>query len=164
MRSIIAVSLVAALILSIVACQGDTGPPGPQGPAGAAGPAGPPGPAGDIASLDEATIASVIDMQLQKLSAADLSVARKEDSERLDNLIHLIIENTRDPALKERLSGLDREIHRVFEAAVAAAPDQETVQTFELAKGIVVLSSIIDAIAEASIAETATSPASAPPK
>ena len=127
MRSIIAVSLVAALILSIVACQGDAGPPGAQGPAGAGGPAGPPGPAGDIASLDEATIASVIE-QLQKLSAADLSVARKEDSERLDNLIHLIIEKTRAPAFKERLSGLDREIHS-FDAAAIAAPDQETVQT-----------------------------------
>ena len=163
MRSIIAVSLVAALFLSIVACQGDAGPPGPQGPAGAAGPAGPPGPAGDIASLDEATIASVIE-QLQKLSAADLSVARKEDSKRLDNLIHLIIENTRAPAFKERLSGLDREIHRVFEAASIAAPDQKTVQTFELMEGIVVLSSIMDAIAEARIAASATSPASAPPK
>ena len=169
MRSVMAVSLFAALILSIMACQGDAGPPGkqgqpgPQGPAGAAGPAGPPGPAGDIASLDEATIASVIE-QLQKLSAADLSEARSQDTERLDNLIHLIIENTRNPAFKERLSGLDREIHRVFDAAAVAAPDQETVQTLELMEGIVVLSSIMDAIAEARIAAAATSPASAPPK
>ena len=88
MRSIVAVTLFLALVLSIVACQGDAGPPGeqgppgPQGPAGTAGPAGPPGPAGDIASLDEATIASVLE-QLQELSAADLSEARIEDSERL---------------------------------------------------------------------------------
>ena len=169
MRALIAVSLFVALILSIVACQGDAGPPGEQGPPGSqgpvgtAGPAGPPGPAGDIASLDEATIASVLE-QLQELSAADLSVAGKEDSERLDNLIHLIIENTRTPAFKERLSGLDREIHRIFHAAAVAAPDQETVQTFELMEGIVVLSSIMDAIAEAGIAAAATSPASAPPK
>ena len=169
MRALIAVSLFVALILSIVACQGDAGPPGeqgppgPQGPAGAAGRAGPPGPAGDIASLNEATIASVLE-QLQKLSAADLSVAGKEDSERLDNLIHLIIENTRNPAFKERLSGLDREIHRIFHAAAVAAPDQETVQTLELMEGIVVLSSIMDAITEARIAGAATSPAFAPPK
>ena len=103
MRALFAATLFFALVLSIVACQGDAGPPGPQGPAGAAGPAGPPGPAGDIASLDEATIASVIE-QLQKLSAADLK------------------------------------------------------------EGIVVLSSIMDAIAEARIAAAATSPASAPPK
>ena len=94
MRALVTVTLF--LVLSIVACQGDAGPPGeqgppgsqgpagtagpagppgPQGPAGAAGatgPTGPPGPAGDIASLDEATIASVIE-QLQKLSAADQS-------------------------------------------------------------------------------------------
>ena len=169
MRALIAVSLFVALILSIVACQGDAGPPGEQGPpgpqglAGAAGPVGPPGPAGDIASLDEAAIASVIE-QLQKLSDAGLSEARTEDSERLDNLIHLIIENTRPPAFKERLSNLDREIHRVFEAAAAAAPDQETVQTFELMEGIVVLSSIMDAIAEARIDAAAESPASSPPK
>ena len=82
-------------------------------------------------------------------------MARKEDSERLDNLIHLFIENPRAPAFKERLSGLDHEIHRVFEAAAIAAPDQETVQTFQLMEGIVVLSSIMDAIAEARIAATA---------
>ena len=80
-----------------------------------------------------------------------MSAARREDSERLDNLIHLIIDNTRNPAFKERLVSLDREIHRVFESA-AAAPDQETVQTFELMEGIVVLASIMDAIAEARIA------------
>ena len=93
MRALIAVSLFVALILSIVACQGDAGPPGPQGPAGAAGPAGPPGSAGDIASLDKAT--SPRSSSSCKSCHAGLSVARKEDSERLDNLIHLIIENTR---------------------------------------------------------------------
>ena len=124
---------------------------------------GPPGPAGDIASLDQATIASIIG-QLQELSDADLTETRKVDSERLGKLIHLIIENTRNPAFKERLSSLDREIHRVFESATAAAPDQETVQTFELMEGIVVLSSIIDAIAEARIAAATKSPAFVPPK
>ena len=88
MRSLTTTVLLVALILSIAACQGavgprgEQGPPGPQGsagaagpagpsgPVGASGPAGPPGPAGDIASLDETTIASVIE-QMQKLSAAD---------------------------------------------------------------------------------------------
>ena len=101
---------------------------------------------------------------LQELPGADLSESRREDSERLDNLIHLLIENTRDPAFKERLNSLDREIHRVFEAAAAAAPDQETAQTVELMEGIVVLSSIMDAIAEARIAAAAMPPASVPPK
>ena len=160
---------IIALVLLVVACQGDAGPPGEQGPPGPEGPAslpgraGPPGPAGDVSSLDQATIASIIE-QLQELSDADLSEARKEDSERLDSLVHLIIENTRDPSFKERLSSLDREIHRAFEAAAAAAPDQETVQTFELMEGIVVLAGIMDAIAEARTAAAAESQAPIPPK
>ena len=93
----------------------------------------------------------------------NLSEARKEDSERLDNLIDLIIENTRNQTFKERLSNLDQEIHRVFDAA-AAAPNQETAQAFELMEGIVVLSSIMDAIAEARIAGDSAARASAPPK
>ena len=160
---------------------GDSGPAGPQGsasapgsdgppgPAGAPGPAGPPGPAAGMASLDLAAIAPFFQLLLelpllQETSGADLPESRKEDSERLDNLIHLLIENTRDPAFKERLNSLDREIHRVFEAAAAAAPDQETAQTVELMEGIVVLSSIMDAIAEARIAAAAMPPASVPPK
>ena len=141
---------------------GNKGLSGPPGPTGAPGPAGPTGPAGDIASLDQAAIASIME-QMQELSDADLPTARRQGFERLDNLIHLIIENTRNPAFKERLSGLDREIHRVFESASAAAPDQETVQTSELMEGIVVLSIIMDAIAEAKIA-AAKLKASAPPK
>ena len=160
---------------------GDSGPAGPQGsasapgsdgppgPAGAPGPAGPPGPAAGMASLDLAAIAPFFQLLLelpllQETSGADLPESRKEDSERLDNLIHLIIENTQNPAFKARLASLDREIHRVFEAAAAAAPDQETAQTVELMEGIVVLSSIMDAIAEARIAAAAMPPASVPPK
>ena len=156
MRALIAAISIIVLVLSVVACQGEVGPVGEQGPPG------PPGPAGDNASLDEATVVSIIG-HLQELSNKNLSGARKEDSERLDNLIHLIIENTRNPDFKERLSSLDREIHKVFEAA-AAAPNQETAQTFELMEGIVVLSSIMDAIAEARIAGDSAARASAPPK
>ncbi len=168
MRKLVAAIVIIALLLLGVACRGDAGPageqgpPGPPGPTGAPGPAGPTGPAGDIASLDQAAIASIME-QMQELSDADLPTARRQGFERLDNLIHLIIENTRNPAFKERLSGLDREIHRVFESASAAAPDQETVQTSELMEGIVVLSIIMDAIAEAKIA-AAKLKASAPPK
>ena len=162
MRQLIALPVMVALILSFAACQGDSGPTGPMGPAGEQGPTGsmgpageqgppgPTGPAGDATPLDEATIASIID-QLEDLADTDLSAARRQDSERLDNLIRLIIENTRNPVFKERLTSLDREIHRVFESAAAAAPDQETVQTFELMEGIVVLASIMDAIAEVRI-------------
>ena len=102
--------------------------------------------------------------QLQELSDADLLETWGEYSERLDNLIHLIIENTANPAFKERLSSLGREIHRVFESAAVVAPDQETVQTFELMEGIVVLSSIMDAIAEARIASAGTPASVLPPK
>ena len=164
LRPLVAVFLTAALTLAAVSCSGDAGPtgeqgsPGPPGPAGPAGPAGLPGPRGDNASLDQATIASLVE-RIQELSGADLSSARSDDSERLDNLIHLIIENTRNPEFKTRLSSLDREIHRVFEAAAAAAPDDETVQTFELMEGIVVLASIMDAIAEARIAAADSQPA-----
>ncbi|MCE2463668.1 MAG: cache domain-containing protein [Dehalococcoidia bacterium] len=143
--------------------EGEQGPPGPMGPVGEQGPLGPPGPVGDVASLDEDAIAFITE-QLQGLSDTDLSDARRQDSERLDNLILLIIENTRNPVFKERLSSLDREIHRVFEAAASAAPDQETVQTFELMEGIVVLSSIMDAIAEARIAAATEPPEPIPSK
>ena len=156
MRALIAAISIIVLVVSVVACQGEAGSSGEQGPPG------PPGPAGDNASLDEATIASIVG-QIQELSNMNLSEARTEDSERLDNSIHLIIENTRNPIFKERLSSLDREIHKVFEAA-AAAPNQETAQAFELMEGIVVLSSIMDAIAEARIAGDSAARASAPPK
>ena len=155
--------------------QGPAGAPGsggPPGPAGATGPAGPPGPAAGMASLDLAAIAPFFQLlldlpllqELPGADLADLSESRREDSERLDNLIHLIIANTQNPAFKERLTSLDREIHRVFEAAAAAAPDHETAQTVELMEGIVVLSSIMDAIADARIDAAAMPPASVPPK
>ena len=152
--------------------QGPAGAPGsggPPGPAGATGPAGPPGPAAGMPSLDLAAIAPFFQLlgelpSLQEPADSDLSESQREDSERLDNLIHLIIANTQNPAFKEKLSSLDREIHRVFEAAAAAAPDPETAQTFELMEGIVVLSSIMDAMAEARIAADTKPPASAPPK
>ena len=151
-RALLMASVAIALALSVLACQRD------------AGPAEPAGPAGDTASLDEDVIHSVIE-QVEELAAADLSAARRRDSERLDKLIHLIIENTRNPAFRERLSSLDREIRRVFEAAAAVAPDQDTVQTFELMEGIVVLASVMDAIAEARIAAATKSPEpAAPPK
>lgn len=134
MRKLILIISIISLVLATIACQGDSGPAGEQGP---------PGPAVDVASVIE---------QIQETSDADLSAARSQDSERLDNLIHLIIENTQNPAFKERLSSLDREIHRIFEAAAAAAPDPETAETFELMEGIVVVSSIIDAIAETRLA------------
>ena len=161
--------LVIALALALVACQGDAGPageqgpPGPQGPVGAPGTAGPPGPAGDVAPLDEGTIDAIIE-RLDISGDTDISAARRQDSERLDDLIHLIIENTRNPAFKERLSSLDEEIHRVFVAAAAAAPDQETAQLLELMEGIAVLSSILDAIAEARIAAAKSPEPVAPPK
>ena len=122
-----------------------------------------------MASLDLAAIAPFLQLLgelplLQELGGADLSESRRQDSERLDNLIHLIIANTQNPAFKERLTTLDREIHRVFEATAAAAPDHETAQTVEFMEGIVVLSSIMDAIAEARIAADAKPPAAAPAK
>ena len=87
-------------------------------------------------------------------SGGDLLDTRRQDSERLDNLINLIIQNTQNPAFKTRLEGLDREIQRVFEVAAATAPDAESAQTFELLEGIVVVSSIMDAIAEVRLAPT----------
>ena len=83
--------------------------------------------------------------------AMDLVAARRADSERLDNTIHGIIEATRDEEFKARLTGLDREIHSVFQAVQAASGDPEAVQTLELMEGIVVLSSIMNAIAEVRI-------------
>ncbi len=138
--------------------QGPAGPPGsdgPPGPPGIPGPTGPPGPGADISSLDQETISGFLGLFGELLGpdagTTDLAEARRQDSERLDNLIHLIIQNTKNPAFKERLSSLDSEIHRVFEAIAAVAPDPESVEVAELMEGIVVLSSIMDAIAEARI-------------
>ena len=188
MRALITLIPIIAVILSIAACQGDAGPrgeqgpagapgaagpagpTGPQGPAGAAGPTGPTGPqgpAGDTAAVDEAAVASAVE-GIQQESNTALTEARREDSQRLDNLIDAIIERTQDPAFKAKLSGLDREIHRVFQAAAAASPDPETVRTLELMQGIAVLTSIMNAIAETRLAAgqpgIPAKTASAPPK
>ena len=69
MRMLITAILPIVLVLSIIACQGDPGPAGEQGPPGPQGPAGPPGPTGDIASMDPATIATIME-QFQDLKAA----------------------------------------------------------------------------------------------
>ena len=75
-------------LMGAIVCSpaGPAGPVGPfTGPAGPAGERGPTGPAGDSPSMDDATIASIAE-QLQELSDTDLSTARRQDSERLDNL------------------------------------------------------------------------------
>ena len=82
---------------------------------------------------------------------ASILHARASDTDRLDNAIHGIIENTQNLAFKEKLTRLDREIHRVFSAVEASTGDQETARTLELMQGIVVLSSVLNAIAEARI-------------
>ncbi len=177
MRTPIVAILAAVLILSIVACQGEAGtagqqgPAGPQGPAGAAGPvgpvgpagesgpAGPPGPAGEAMAIDDAMIAAFTE-QIAMQSAEGLAASRLQDSERLDNMIHGIISRAENPEFKARLEGLDREIHRVFTAAKAVNPD--LADTLDLVEGIVVLSSILDAIAEARLAADQPSEATDP--
>ncbi|MCE2405160.1 MAG: cache domain-containing protein, partial [Dehalococcoidia bacterium] len=117
--------------------------------------------------MDKAAVASVVE-GIRKESDTALTEARRDDSQRLDNLIHAIIERTQDPAFKAKLSGLDREIHRVFQAAAAASPDPETVRTLELMQGIAVLTSIMNAIAETRLAAgqpgIPAKTAAAPPK
>ena len=141
-------TLIAAVAVTLAAagCGGEPGPPGP------AGPAGPPGPAGTAATVDEAAIEAIVERVLAQQENS-LGEARRLDSQRLDNLIHGIIERTQDPEFKARLAGLDREIHRVFEAAAAAAADPEAARTMKLMERIVVLASIMDAIAEARLAQ-----------
>ncbi len=102
-------------------------------------------------AIDDGMIQAFIEGMLEQ-SEAGLAASRAEESERLDNLIHGIISRTQNPAFKARLEGLDREIHRVFTAAGAAALDAETAQTLELMQGIVVLSTVMDAIADARLA------------
>ena len=190
MRALFIAVLIAGLLLTVIACQGDVGPagaqgeqgpPGPQGPIGQLGPVGPAGPIGLSGSqgpagppgaqgppgppglpalpampaqVDEAAIAAVIERILAE-SPGDLTSARLADSERLDNLIHAIIERTQNPAFRARLEGLDSEIHRVFQAARAVSPDAETTRSLELMEGIVVLTSIMSEVADARIAASA---------
>ncbi len=143
MRTPIVAILATVLMLSIAACQGEAGP------AGQSGPAGPPGPAGESIAIDDAMIAAFME-QMAEQSADGLAAVRSEDSERLDNMVHGIISRTENPAFKARLEGLDREIHRVFEAAKAVNPD--LADTLELMGGIVVLSIIMDEVANLRLA------------
>ena len=126
---------------------GEQGPPGVTGPAGSQGPAGP---AGEDAAIDPDSLGPLI-AALQDQFGEEIAHARAADSERLDNTIHGIIEATRNPDFKAYLSNLDSEIHRVFDAIAATQPDSEVAQTLELMQGIVVLTSIMNAIAEARI-------------
>ncbi len=141
--------------------QGPAGPPGsdgPAGPPGVPGPSGPPGPGADISSLDQETIAGFLGLFGELLApdagTTDPAEARLRDSERLEDLIHLIIQTTKNPAFKDQLSSLDSEIQEVFEAIAAVAPDPETLEVTESIEGIVALTSIIDAIAEARLSAT----------
>ena len=89
--------------------------------------------------------------QLQEEFEGGLVHARAADSERLDNTIHGIIDATRNPASKERVRSLYSEIHRVFGTVESASSDPETVRTLELMKGIVLLTSVINAIPQARV-------------
>ena len=107
---------------------------------------------GEPGQLDEALLGTALAPLLERLQGEfeqGLVHARAADSDRLDNTIHGIIDATQNRAFKERLAGLDEEIHRVFDAIEAASADAETVQTLELMKGIVVLTSVMNAIVEA---------------
>ena len=136
---------------------GQAGPVGPAGPAGEAGPSGPAGsagPAGPAASLDSEALAAAVQPIFDQFApefATGMHLVRATDSERLDNAIHGIIDSTRNPAVKEQLTGLDQEIHRIFDAIESNAADPETAQTFELMRGIVILTTIMSAIAEARV-------------
>ena len=147
MRAFLITIPIVLIVMSMSACQGSAGPAGEQGPPGSVGPAGP---TGEAATLGQDELQLVL-QQLESDFQADLINVRAADSERLDNTLHGLIEATRNPAFKERLSRLDSEIHRVFNAVEAASSDPETKQTLELMQGIVVLSSVMNAIAEARI-------------
>ena len=147
MRAFLITIPIVLIVMSMSACQGSAGPAGEQGPPGSVGPAGP---TGEAATLGKDELQLVL-QQLESDFQAALINVRAADSERLDNTLHGLIEATRNPAFKERLSRLDSEIHRVFNAVEAASSDPETKQTLELMQGIVVLSSVMNAIAEARI-------------
>ncbi len=177
LRFTISLVVLLALTLALMACQGEVGPAGPAGPqgetgaagpqgpvgdkgptgeqgpageAGAAGPAGPAGPAGEATVPDQNELQPLID-GLAAQFGDEIAHARAADSERLDNTIHGIINATRDPAFKKRLTEFDAEIHRVFDAVKASAAGSDAAETLELMEGIVVLASIMNAIAEARI-------------
>ena len=56
------------------------------------------------------------------------------------------------------MTGLDIQIHRVFAAVESATEDEEAAQTLELMEGIVILSGIVHAIAEARLGSGAPDP------
>ena len=130
--------------------KGPTGEQGPAGEAGVAGPAGPTGSAGEAAALDPNELETLIEA-LGAEFGDEIAHARAADSERLDSAIHGVIGATRDPAFKEYLASLDREIHEIFVAVGAASTNPDAARTLELMQGIVVLTSIMNAIAEARI-------------
>ncbi len=159
---------------------GVTGPAGPQGPVGDPGPPAPPAPPSipipTTGSLDDEAIASLLqeldnlvrevdelravaEQTLAPPDTVSLSDARQRDTERLDNLIHAIIQATRNPELKAHLTALDNEIHSVYERAIAAsAGNQEALDSFALSEGLTVVASIMNAIAESRIAASAPPP------
>ena len=84
--------------------------------------------------------------------------AGAEDSRRQDNTIHGIITSTRNPAFKKYLTGLDSAIHWAFTAVEVYITGAETLQALELMEGIVILSGIVHAIAEARLGSGAPDP------
>ncbi len=181
MRVVLTLTLIAGLLLAVVACQGDLGPageqgpPGPQGPIGQLGPVGPagpiglpgpggpagppgeqgapgppglpgfPGPPGPPGQPDEAAIAAMIESVL----AGSAGGPRQEDSDRLHDLVHSVIESTKDQDFKQRLTAIDSELHRVFEAAAAVSDDPQAIATMERMEGTVILAAIMDEITDA---------------
>ena len=114
---------------------------------GPTGPAGPPGPPGEATPINLNTLAPLI-AELEAEFADELEHARAADSQRLDRTIHEIIDATRNQAFKRRLTQIDAEIHRVFDAVQSSGSNPQAADTLELMEGIVVLASIMNAIAE----------------
>ena len=144
---------------------GADGADGADGPAGPAGPQGPAGPAGEAAALNAKELEPLIEALGAKFGD-EIAHARAADSQRLDNAIHGIIDATQNPAFKEYLTDLDREIHEIFVAVGAASTNPEAARALELMEGIVVLTTIMNAIADARIegemGQTGESTASGP--
>jgi len=188
--------LMVVLALALAACQGaagpagepgppgargeagvagTAGPQGPAGPAGETGPAGPvgatgaAGPAGPAGSLSEAELEALLDRLTADIEKG-LADAQAADSERLDDTVDGIINAARNPALKAKLAQLDEELDRLFAAVEAAANSPETARALELERGVVALSSILNAISEARLeggvreANMAEAESQAPPK
>ena len=187
-RLFLAISLLLALTLVFAGCQGNagpageqglpgaTGPAGPQGPAGEPGPAGdagpagepgatgepgapgPAGPAGEPAAIDPSDLQPLI-AALQAEFREEIAHARAADTDRVDRTIHGVIQATQNPEFKAWLEGLDREIHRAFDAVGAGASGADAAETLELMEGIVVLTSVMNAIAEARLGESSSTAA-----